>query len=322
MQKFKTIQYRLLFIDNLLRKEKYPNCSTMAKEYEVSPRTIQRDIDHMRDMLSAPIEYDKKKRGFYYTELNYQFPSMVDLKESEFFAICIAQKALEQYENTPIYEKLSDVFDKIRAFLPESIKVNTSWIDTRYSFMEESHTDINPETWEIVSNSLRNKKELKVLYMSPGKEPTSRCIHPYHIVNFRGQWYIIGHCCMKDSMRRFAVSRIKKAEITSKEYAIPKDFDFDKYMGSHFGIMTDADEYTVKVQMSPSQAPYVRERTWHPDQEIKENDDGSLVISFRTNSLLEVKRWILSWGSEAKVIEPQFLVDEIKKDLQKTISNY
>ncbi len=57
---------------------------------------------------------------------------------------------------------------------------------------------------------------------------------------------------------------------------------------------------------------YLKERKWHPTQRIEENSDGSAVLSLKVNHLLELKRWILSWGSMAKVLEPQSFIEDIK----------
>lgn len=320
MSKFKPQYARLLFIDRQIRSGRYPNCTAMAGEYEVTPRTISRDIEYMRDMFGAPVEYDKKRRGYCYAEPKYHLPTL-DIKESDFFAICIAQKALEQYENTPIHAPLSRVFDRILAFLPESIRVNTSWIDTRYTFMQESSTLINPEIWETVSNALRMRRRVRIEHQSPGSGPTERLVDPYHMASYRGEWYLVGYCHHRAQVLKFAMSRVRAAELTDASFEPPADFDFEKYMGPHFGIMT-GEEAAVDIWFSPSQAPYVKERVWHSTQVIRDNPDGSIVLSLTTNSLFELKRWILSWGQDARVLKPESLAVEIRGDLARTLDGY
>jgi proteasome accessory factor B len=69
----------------------------------------------------------------------------------------------------------------------------------------------------------------------------------------------------------------------------------------------------VEIRFSKHVADYVRERTWHPSQEIVECNDGELILSMTVNHLLELKRWVLSWGAEAQVLAPDYFVQEIKK---------
>jgi len=308
---------RLLFIDRKIRSGGYPNAASLAKEYEVSARTISRDIEYMRDSLQAPIEFDTHHNGYYYTEKNFFLPAL-DIRESDFFAICITEKALKQYENTPLYEKLSSVFNRLKEYLPESIRVNTTWIDTKYTFMQESFTDIMPEVWETVSSGLRQSRQLELLHRKAGAaEPVKRVVDPYHIVNYRGEWYLVGLCHRRNEVLRFAMSRIRSVSLLDTEYLIPHDFEFSAFMGSNFGIMTGETEYPVSIEFSEAQAPYILERQWQSGQEITQNSDGTVILSFKTNSLFELKRWVLSWGSDARVLSPELLKNEIAEEIEK-----
>ena len=313
---------RLLFIDQKIRSGIYPNAASIAKEYEIGHRTILRDIEYMKDSLAAPIEYDSAHKGYYYTEKNFFLPAL-DIKESDFFAICITEKALKQYENTPLYDKLSVIFSKLKENLPDNIRVNTTWIDTQYTFMHESFTYIDPAIWETVSNGLRQRKQIDIVHQKAGSaEAIKRIVDPYHIVNFRGEWYLIGYCHKRESVLRFAISRIHKAELSTTAYKIPADFNFNTFIGSSFGIMTEDTEHTVRIHFDKDQAPYIIERQWHHDQTINENKDGSIILSFKTNSLWEVKRWVLSWGGSARVLEPDELVKHIKIDIKAMMGKY
>ena len=305
---------RLLFIDEKIRGGSYPNAASLAAEYEISSRTITRDIEYMRDSLGAPVEYDAARKGYYYTESNFFLPA-IDIKESDFFAICITEKALKQYENTPLYGRLSEIFDRIKEFLPESIRVNTTWIDTRFSFMHESFTIIDTDIWETISRALRQGNQVKIVHRKAGAEDAlERSVDPYHIVNYRGEWYLIGYCHVRKAVLRFAISRISKAVLLDKKFTPKPDFNFDLFIGSSFGIMTEDKEYHIKILFNREQAPYISERQWHTGQNITHNQDGTVVLSFNSNSLYEVKRWILSWGSNAKVLQPEELIGQIKEE--------
>jgi predicted DNA-binding transcriptional regulator YafY len=76
LAKYKPQHSRLLFIDQKIRQGRYPNCSSLAQEWEVSRKTIQRDIEYMRYQLDAPLEYSAKHRGYMYTEEQFTLPAM------------------------------------------------------------------------------------------------------------------------------------------------------------------------------------------------------------------------------------------------------
>ncbi len=305
---------RLLLIDAKIRSGSFPNATSLSKEYEISSRTIIRDIEYMRDSLGAPVEYNAARKGYYYSVPNFFLPA-IDINESDFFAICITEQALKQYENTPLYDTLSGIFNRLREFLPENIRVNTTWIDTHFTFMHESFTTIDPQIWEIVSRGLRQGNQLKIAHRKAGaSDSVERVVDPYHIVNYRGEWYLIGYCHKRNSVLRFAISRIREAALLSTKYEITPGFNFDTFIGSSFGIMTEDVRHSVKICFDKEQAPYIIERQWHQGQSITHNQDGSVVLSFTSNSLYEVKRWVLSWGSSAKVLAPEELINQIKED--------
>jgi len=317
---------RLIFVDRMIRdgmkSGKLANCSSIAADYEVSYKSIMRDIDYLKYQCDAPIEYDPKRHGFYYTEELYQLPA-ISINESDLFAICIAEKALRQYENTPVYRKLASVFRKIEQSLPVKTSFAPSWVDDRISVFNQHQTDIDPEIWETVTSALRQGRVLQLDYLKPGAaNQTARKVEPYHVTSFQGEWYLVGFCHQRQEIRTFAISRIKEAEVRPEEFSVPDDFDFAEFGGHRFGIFRGDRDHQVRISFTASHAPYVIEREWHPEQVVKKNKDGSVVLSFPSNHLLEVKRWVLSWGSGAKALAPPELTTEVRQEIQKTLQAY
>src|SRR5450756_1350920 len=116
--KFKPQFRRLMFVDEQIRAGRYPNCFQMGKEREVSYKTIQRDIDYMKDMLGAPIEYDQKRRGFYYTDDTWFLRSII-MSEGDLFAMLVGSQAMAMYKGTPVAKELEGIFGKLAACLPD-----------------------------------------------------------------------------------------------------------------------------------------------------------------------------------------------------------
>ena len=314
MAKYKPQHARLLFIDRKIREQGYPNCSSLAEEWETSIKTIQRDLDYMRYELDAPIEYSAKKRGYFYIEEQYQLPAM-NIRESDLFAIYLADKLLGQYEGTPIYDNLRSVFSKIEDSLPDKVSINSESDQSLFTVIPPFSTAILPEVMETVFKCLRSSTRLEIQYKVPGGEPVWRQVDPYHGVRYEGDWYMIGHCHLRGEIRTFSLSRIADAKKKREKFVKPRDFDFRTFSGSHFGVHWGRDDINVKILFDKTASPYVKERQWHPSQGISENPDGSLVLSLTVNHLLELKRWILSWGEMAQVIEPPFLVNEVKRSV-------
>ena len=122
-------------------------------------------------------------------------------------------------------------------------------------------------------------------------------------------------------MRMFVLDRIKMLKVTDERFTVPKDFNLDDFMRHSFKVMHD-ELYTVKVRISPSWARWVGEKIWHESQKITKLPDGSLEITFRVAGLDEIKRWILSFGPEPGVVEPEELNRIVQNDLNNCLAQY
>ncbi|MDF1578829.1 MAG: WYL domain-containing protein [Desulfurivibrionaceae bacterium] len=326
MTKHKTQFRRLIFVDQQvregMRKGQLANCRRMAAAYEVSPKTIMRDMDYLKNQCDAPLSYDRSRHGYYYTEENYQLPA-IKITESDLLAICLTRKIMEQHRNTPIYGKLAAVFDRIEKSLPDRITISPAWIDDRISVLGDSRADIDPLIWETVAKTLHHYRRLRISYLKPGAtENSERRIDPYHVVSFQGEWYLIGFCHLREEIRIFAISRIKRAKALQGRFVIPADFNLDDFTDAHFGLFRGVRQHQVEIRFSPKIAPYIMERDRHPEQTMAKRADGALVVSFKTRHLLGVKRWILSWGSDAEVLAPEELRAEIRREIRKNLQAY
>jgi len=321
MPKFKPQYRRLLFIDREIRKGRYPNCRSLAGEWEVSSKTIQRDIDYLRYELDAPIDYDPTRFGFFYTEPNYRLPA-ISISESDLFAVCVAEQALRAFRNTPLHERLLSVFNKIGDSLPDRISVHPAWLDSRVTVFAEPITTIRPEVWETIAVAMRENRQISMQYAGVGREPTERTIDPYHLVSHRGEWYVIAYCHRSEGIRTFAVSRALGATLETTTFNLPEQYDEQALAREQFGIRWDAEEHAVAIRFDAKAAPYIRERTWHPEQTLRHTASDGVEIRFRTRHLQEVRDWILSWGSHAKPLKPKALVNMVRDELSAALNHY
>lgn len=312
MAKYKPQHSRLLFIDRKIREKRYPNRYSLAEEWETSYKTIQRDLDYMRYELDAPIEYSAKERGYYYTEEQYQLPA-IHIRESDLFAIYLADKLLAQYEGTPVYDSLRSVFSKIEDSLPDKVITRSGADQELFTVLPPFATVILPEVLATVFDCLRTSTRLEVEYRSPGGEPMWRQIDPYQGVRFEGDWYVVGYCHLRDAIRTFSLARMLNAKKSRERFTRPNSFDFRQLFGSHFGIHWSEEETEVRIHFNRHAADYIRERQWHPSQRIDDQADGSLILTLTVNHLLELKRWILSWGDQARVLTPFELAEELRR---------
>lgn len=288
---------------------------------EVSEKTIQRDIQYMKLDLNCPIGWSQQERSYYYTDPMFEMPAfMVD--NSELFALFLAEKMLDQYRNTPIYQNLESIFNKLKTQVSGASEVELL-AQQKFTVFPPFSTTIDPDIWDTVVEELKKSRWIEIRYRVPGRKPEWRTIEPYHAVRYEGDWYIIGFCHLRDDIRTFSIARIEDVRILDRKVSLSPGFDFHSLMGSHFGIHWSREgEYRVSIRFDASVADYIRERQWHPSQCLEEQENGDIILSMRVNHLLEVKRWVLSWGKNAQVLEPGELRDDIRDTVLSLTESY
>lgn len=319
----KVQRYRLLQIDEEIRSGKFPNATTLSKKIEVSSRTIQRDIEYMRDMYNAPIEFDAYKNGYYYTEENFYIKS-VPLSEGELFSVALFDQLLEQYRNTPLENDLRSVFKKIEMSLPNKITLDSSFLQNQTTFIPDQMGTINPENFSKIFSALKNRHVLDFEYR-PLQKTTwmTRRINPLHAVCQKGNWYVMGFCHDKKDIRVFNFSRMQNVTESKEKFDIPKDFNPDKYFDKEIGIWLSATKkYTVELLISAEIGTFALERSWNKNQKIEQREDGSVWVSFETTQLPEVKRWVLGQGKTVKVLGPDELIAQVKEEVVAVLRMY
>jgi predicted DNA-binding transcriptional regulator YafY len=120
----------------------------------------------------------------------------------------------------------------------------------------------------------------------------------------------VGQVPAHESLVTLAIDRIHALTVTEESFAVDPTFDLKKYEAEAFGVMWGK-PMTVVVRFRSDQAPYVREREWHPTQKLRTLRDGRLELTFRAGGTFEITRWILGWGDAAEVVRPLSLRQEV-----------
>ena len=288
----------------------------LAREFEVSVRTAYRDLDFLRDEWGAHVEYDHHKRTYALTEPMATLP-MVTISQGELIAVYFADKIVRQYRGTPFESDLASAFAKIQRLLPDEVKVAPESLDAYLSLDLGPLNAPDAAVFRDLLLALRQRRRALVRYQSLSSGRTAnRRIHPYHVFNVRGQWYVAAWDENRKAVRDFAIHRMKRITVTTDAYEIPRGFDFKKYTAESFGIEKGTRVAEVVIRFGARQAPWIRERKWHRSARIQEEIGGGLVLRLRVAETSELRRWVLQFGSEAEVLVPATLrravADEVK----------
>ncbi|HVO12372.1 MAG TPA: WYL domain-containing protein, partial [Vicinamibacteria bacterium] len=291
-------------------------------EFEVNVRTAYRDIDFLRDEWRVPLEFDREKNTYRLTEPLVDLPA-VTISEGELLSLFFAEKVVAQYRGTPFEADLKSAFRKIEDLLPGKVSVSPSSLDDYLSFDPGPLHAPDAALFRDLLSALRLRRALLVRYRSLSSNRTrQRRIHPYHVFNHRGDWYVAAWDEPRKAVRIFALHRIRRATLTTERYEIPTGFSFRSYMADAFAVQKGEKPVGVAIRFAPRQARWIRERRWHPTARLQEQLDGGVVLHLRIAETSEIRRWVMQFGPEAEVLKPESLRKEVAKDLAAALAAY
>ena len=310
----------MLRIHQALQAGGFPNASSLAREIEVSTKTIHRDLEFMRDRLNLPLEFDASRKGYFYDGEVSNFPTM-QITEGEIFALVVAEKALQQYRGTSFEKPLLSAIKKMEQALPDTISLNLADIEQTISFRTRAEQILDLKIFDVLAKAAARREQIELAYRKPGQtKPEARIVDPYHLANINGEWYLFAFDHARKDIRTFAPARIKSVKLTGKFFERSEKFSLEKRLRGSFGVHSGKGAHEVVIRFNARAADYVREKKWHESQRMRELKSGGVELSLKLSSLAEIERWILSWGGDAKVLKPRELAEAVKQAANKIVN--
>lgn len=304
-------------IDRQLRTGSFPTVEQLARACEVNAKTIRRDLEHLRDQLGAPVAYCRSRGGWHYTSSTYFLPAII-ITEGELIGLFLAEKFLRQTGATHFQADLQRAIDKLSELLPDVISVHRETVEQTQSYCNSVTSLCDLDVFRRLADAVLRRRQLRVRYWTAGRDAeTERLIDPWHLRAIDGAWYVIAWCHLRTARRVFSCARIRSVEETGETFTVPADFNVDEFFRGTFKVLCDDGRplQHVRLRFAPSAAKYIREKIWHVSQTLVDDADGGAIVELAVRSLIEVRRWVLSWGCECEVLEPDALRDDIAREV-------
>lgn len=275
----------------------------------------------MRDELGLPIVYEESLHGYFYDKDVSDFPVFQTTAE-ELAGLFLARNALESVRGTAIANVLRDAFSKLTRGMLGKVQLNWSDLDEAFSRKAVEQNPRDVKRFGEIAEAILNQVVIAFYYRKLGADSSeARRVHPLHLGEVDGGWYLIAYDLGRNALRTFALPRMSRLNVTNKRFDRPVDFDGRAYLKQSFGIWNVAGDHSrqlVRVELRNYAAQLARERRWHPTQELVSlNSKGTRVeVRFEVGRLEEVMRWVLSFGSQAKVLGPPELVQMIRNEIE------
>ena len=315
------LRYRIIdsCLTNGLRK--YPTMKFIIKKIEeqlettLSNSMFTKDIENMRNIYSAPIEYIRKQKGYCYTEPDFSI-STFPLSHDEIEALDFSTALLQQLKHTRLFHHFENAINKVIEGYRISKILGKS--ETQFLQVEEPVKTEGSQWLEPLLQSITQKECLQVVYQGYGKDEKVHVFSAYLLKEYRNRWYAAGYSTSAKNILILALDRIKNIQPSKEKYLINDSFspaDFFKYS---FGItqVHDAKAEQVDLLFTPYQAAYILSQPLHHSQQTIANDKNGLHIRLKVYITQELIMCILSYAAQVKVLGPKNLVKQISDEVK------
>ena len=300
---------------------KHWEAKDFANYFDISERTFHRDKKIMEE-LGVPIYYDNHLKEYKILD-NFRFKAPnLDQKETE--AVLLAAK---EYQNRsfPMKKELESGLAKVYNSLPEFLKNSMGSYIKNYEIISEPFVDLeeHQQKFNLLKEAINNENKILVNYYSMSSDQTTeRKLDPYNLFFNNGAPYLYAFCHLREEKRIFRIDRIKDIKITAEDFLLPDDFSLADELDNAWGVEQGKDEMEVEIRFSGRAARFVPEYHWSDQQEIEEIAENEIIFKVNTGSREEIKKWVLSYGSEAEVLKPAELRKEMQLEIEKMLRNY
>jgi proteasome accessory factor B len=297
----------------------------MAEELGVNEKTIRRDLEAF-GQAGFPLEETVCAHGLkkWRIDPSKNHPGL-SFAFDEAVALYLARRLLEPLAGTPFWEAAQPAFRKIRATLGrEALKYIERFAGMFHQTMVgRSDYSKKSEMIDQLVLGMEDRRAVFITYRSlRATEAVTYDIYPYGLTYHRGSLYLVGWSPDHEQIRHWKIDRLEDAEITPVHFNPPENFDLPAHMAKSFGVFQGESNVHVKIRFSRTVARYVQEKTWHGSQKLTHGKDGSVIAEFDLDGTEEMKRWVLSFGCHAEVLEPDGLREEIRVEAENLLMRY
>jgi predicted DNA-binding transcriptional regulator YafY len=306
----------------LLFSRQSHSLTELSRMLDCSKQSVLKMIQDIGMSYGVDIDETVQNRNKYYKikkKINVD-PSL-NLTETEVNTLQMCRAFTEHLLGRQLFEQATQALGKSMAHLPENKRGASKHFAT---FIPGSidYTDHHEIILQLIQ-AMEDKKVCKLTYKRPmATRAKTYYIKPLKIFSHKDTIYL--HARMAkypgkpykepDFDPLLAIHRMKSIDITDRFFEFPKDYNFEKAFNKNFGVIKE-DAFDVEVEFSGYAAAYVSERIWSPDQKIVKKN-GTTKLKFSASSEPELISWVLSFGDEAKVMKPKWLIKGIKNQFR------
>lgn len=297
---------RLVAIIMLLNNREKITAKELAEKFQVSTKTIQRDIEII-ERAGIPIVSYKGHGGGYGIIEGYKVSNSSMTKEEVSLLNKLLRGINKSYENV----ETTALINKFEAVKPEVNNLSDRLIIdfSKWGKSEDLNHRIN-----LIDRAILNRNKLGFDYINGNGESTTRVVEPYKIIFKSLSWYVYGFCTLKKEMRIFKINRMKSIEIRDEQFTYREDVHMDIFKEDKL------EKTEITIRFMRNFKGLIMESFEDYEELNQEGELITAIIKIPYNNWVE--GMILSFGEAVEVISPIFLRENIKSKIEKISALY
>lgn len=290
-------------------------------DYPKNDRTVRRDLEAL-EAVGFPLmtEHHNGQTRWRLIEGFRNIPAL-GFSATELMALTFSRKLLQPLQGTEMQSALNSALNKVASALPPQGHEYVRALDALFSIGLGPHKNYQQykNTVDLITQAIDKARTAQIRYFSASRNTTGRReVDPYRLWYASGGLYLIAYDHLRKDVRMFAVERIRSITLTDHPYQMPLGFDVEEYVQDALMIMRGR-RINVELLFSKKVAAWVKDKLWHASQETFPMKDGRLRITLKVADTDELVGWILSFGSQVRVLWPEALRHKVTEEVRKIL---
>lgn len=275
-------------------------------------RTIDRDIDELSQNYA--ILEEERGNKTYYKASKFNMKN-VDLTVSDMLALSFMKRVMKTYQNSLVGKDAVNILEKIEQGTGQLNQELIANLSDTLLLEDEAVVDgvIVPEYEKLIRNAIDCKNIVEIEYMDwKTQKTTTRRIHPLRLKMIEKRISVEAFCELRNEIRTFRLSRMKKVSVMEEKFNM--DEKHINETNSSFIHMSGNQVCDIQLQFIGDTAKYIKEYECDKADKIIDIDDG-IIFEKKAAITDEVIRFVLSFGKNAKVLEPKELKERVRQEI-------
>lgn len=313
---------RFYKIEMMIRSRGCVSFAELKAALEVSPATLKRDLQYLRERMDAPIEYDAADNGYRFGQQwrgqTHELPG-VWFSEKELHALLTMHQLMAGLDEQGVLNRhLQPMLDKLIGMLGGEAGEGQE-MTRRIKLISTARRRVPSAHFETVGSAVVKRQRLKLRYRKRGPgggEVSERVVSPQRLVHYRNTWYLDAWCHASKGLRRFALDAMEAAESLEGTAArsLPLK-QLEDELDQGYGIFAGGDPQWATVVFSGQSAPWVASEEWHPGQRSAWLPDGRWQLELPFVDSTELLMDLLRHAGQVEVVAPRSLREAFARRL-------